>query len=83
MQAPLSGPCSSRPLLPPRAFTGHSIPHGRRIGVFSSGRAPISHSQSYSRDLSPSPRFVQHKNEAKAFYMFLSQVYDHIVNPGE
>lgn len=28
------------------------------------------------------PRFIQHKNEAKAFYAFLSQVYDYIVNPG-
>lgn len=36
----------------------------------------------YSRDLSSTPRLVQHKNEAKAFYAFLSQVYDHIVNPG-
>lgn len=27
------------------------------------------------------PRFIQHKNEAKAFYAFLSQVYDYIVNP--
>jgi MPBQ/MSBQ methyltransferase len=28
------------------------------------------------------PRFIQHKNEAKAFYAFLAQVYDYIVNPG-
>ena len=27
-------------------------------------------------------RFIQHKNEAKAFYAFLAQVYDYIVNPG-
>ena len=25
---------------------------------------------------------LQHKNEAKAFYAFLSQVYDYVVNPG-
>lgn len=25
---------------------------------------------------------IQHKNEAKTFYRFLSIVYDHIVNPG-
>ena len=25
---------------------------------------------------------IQHKNEAKWFYRYLSQVYDHIVNPG-
>jgi MPBQ/MSBQ methyltransferase len=36
---------------------------------------------------SPSPssaplRFIQHKNEAKAFYAFLAQVYDYVVNPG-
>ena len=36
----------------------------------------------YSRDLSSAPRLIQHKNEAKAFYAFLSLVYDHIVNPG-
>lgn len=34
-----------------------------------------------SRDISP-PRLIQHKNEALLFYAFLSQVYDHIVNPG-
>ncbi|KAL4535690.1 hypothetical protein Ndes2437B_g06408 [Nannochloris sp. 'desiccata'] len=38
--------------------------------------------ESYSRDLSSAPRLIQHKNEAKIFYMFLSQVYDYIVNPG-
>lgn len=27
------------------------------------------------------PRFIQHKNEAKWFYRYLSIVYDHIVNP--
>jgi hypothetical protein len=37
---------------------------------------------SYSRGLG-SPRLIQHKNEAKIFYMFLSQVYDYIVNPGK
>lgn len=37
---------------------------------------------SYARDLSAAPRLIQHKNEAKAFYAFLSQVYDYIVNPG-
>lgn len=35
-------------------------------------------SSSASRPL----RFIQHKNEAKAFYAFLAQVYDYIVNPG-
>ena len=25
---------------------------------------------------------IQHKNEAKTFYRYLSIVYDHIVNPG-
>lgn len=38
--------------------------------------------ESYSRDLSSTPRLIQHKNEAKFFYRFLSIVYDHIVNPG-
>uniref|UniRef100_A0A7S3VVX1 MPBQ/MBSQ family SAM-binding methyltransferase profile domain-containing protein n=1 Tax=Dunaliella tertiolecta TaxID=3047 RepID=A0A7S3VVX1_DUNTE len=28
------------------------------------------------------PRFIQHKDEAKTFYRFLSIVYDSIVNPG-
>jgi hypothetical protein len=41
-----------------------------------------SSSSSFGRDLSAAPRFIQHKNEAKAFYAFLSQVYDYIVNPG-
>ena len=39
--------------------------------------------ETYSRDLSTAPRLIQHKNEAKAFYAFLSQVYDYIVNPGK
>lgn len=38
--------------------------------------------ETYGRDLSATPRLIQHKNEAKAFYAFLSMVYDHIVNPG-
>ncbi len=36
----------------------------------------------FVRDRSSAPRFVQHKNEAKAFYRWLSIVYDYIVNPG-
>jgi len=32
----------------------------------------------FARDLSAAPRLVQHKNEAKAFYSFLSTVYDEI-----
>ena len=35
----------------------------------------------FCRDTSK-PRMIQHKNEAKTFYRFLSIVYDHIVNPG-
>lgn len=30
----------------------------------------------------PTPAPLQHKQEAKAFYAFLSQVYDYVVNPG-
>jgi MPBQ/MSBQ methyltransferase len=37
---------------------------------------------SLHRDFTAAPRFIQHKNEAKAFYAFLSQVYDYVVNPG-
>lgn len=44
-------------------------------------RLRASSSETYSRDLSKL-RFIQHKNEAKVFYAFLSQVYDHVVNPG-
>ena len=36
----------------------------------------------YARDLSSTPRFIQHKKEAFFFYRFLSLVYDVIVNPG-
>lgn len=38
--------------------------------------------ESYTRDISSTPRLIQHKNEAKTFYRFLSIVYDKIVNPG-
>jgi len=37
--------------------------------------------ETYDRDTSRL-RLIQHKNEAKYFYAFLSQVYDYIVNPG-
>lgn len=47
--------------------------------LFAQGEASGS---SFQRDFSSAPRFIQHKNEAKAFYAFLSQVYDYIVNPG-
>jgi MPBQ/MSBQ methyltransferase len=39
-------------------------------------------SNTYGRDLSSAPRLIQHKNEAKEFYKWLSLVYDTIVNPG-
>ncbi|EFN58710.1 hypothetical protein CHLNCDRAFT_140353 [Chlorella variabilis] len=38
--------------------------------------------ETYARDFTKAPRLIQHKNEAKAFYAFLSQVYDYVVNPG-
>lgn len=38
--------------------------------------------ETYTRDVSATPRLIQHKNEAFWFYRFLSIVYDHIVNPG-
>lgn len=38
--------------------------------------------ETYQRDRSSAPRLIQHKQEAFWFYAFLSQVYDHIVNPG-
>ncbi len=38
--------------------------------------------ETYTRDVSSTPRLIQHKNEAFWFYRFLSIVYDHIVNPG-
>lgn len=37
--------------------------------------------ETYSRDVT-APRLIQHKSEAYWFYAGLSQVYDHIVNPG-
>lgn len=33
----------------------------------------------YGRDISSQPRLIQHKNEAKAFYAFLSQVCKQII----
>ncbi|KAF5839556.1 S-adenosyl-L-methionine-dependent methyltransferase [Dunaliella salina] len=35
-----------------------------------------------SQSTASGPRFIQHKDEAKTFYRFLSIVYDSIVNPG-
>ena len=65
-----------------------AITERRECSMRSSGRRSAavvcagSSSSSFGRDLSAAPRFIQHKNEAKAFYAFLSQVYDYIVNPG-
>lgn len=55
----------------------------RRSNAFSSRPfVAVRASDTYSRDLSAAPRLIQHKSEAFWFYAFLSQVYDHIVNPG-
>jgi MPBQ/MSBQ methyltransferase len=43
--------------------------------------AAADQNNTFARDLSSTPRLVQHKNEAKLFYQFLSIVYDDIVNP--
>ena len=51
-------------------------PHRALIAAASSA------SDTYGRDLSSAPRLIQHKNEAKEFYKWLSLVYDTIVNPG-
>lgn len=38
--------------------------------------------ESYARDMSSTPRLIQHKQEARTFYRYLSIVYDKIINPG-
>ncbi|GLI67638.1 hypothetical protein VaNZ11_011886 [Volvox africanus] len=55
----------------------------QRHANFSSQRILVRRSaaETYSRDVT-APRLIQHKNEAYWFYAGLSQVYDHIVNPG-
>ncbi|KAL4432848.1 hypothetical protein ABPG77_008174 [Micractinium sp. CCAP 211/92] len=78
---PQLGP--SRPALAPRRIFAAPMaaPDRRRrsrAGLLVSAAAP----PTYTRDFSSKPRLIQHKNEAKAFYAFLSQVYDYIVNPG-
>lgn len=55
------------------------LPSLRPAGLVPSTRIQA---ESYSRDFSAAPRLIQHKNEAFWFYRYLSQVYDHIVNPG-
>jgi len=64
------------PMSKSRPFSSH--PYTAKVN----GRDIVCSSGTYSRDLSSTPRLIQHKNEAKAFYAFLSQVYDYIVNPG-
>ena len=48
----------------------------------SSSSTTATETTTYARDLSSTPRFIQHKKEAFFFYRFLSLVYDVIVNPG-
>ncbi|GLC41707.1 hypothetical protein PLESTB_000685800 [Pleodorina starrii] len=63
-----------------------ALPVGRplqRSIKFSHQRSLVlrSAAETYSREVT-APRLIQHKNEAYWFYAGLSQVYDHIVNPG-
>lgn len=74
-QAASSLRCASR--MPTRPF----IYRGDRL-ISSPCHLEPCKASTYQRDLSTAPRLIQHKNEAKAFYAFLSQVYDYIVNPG-
>lgn len=91
MQATAALSLGPRPALQP--LTGRAAIHGTPSGPTSAptaagaprGRrrlAVAAAAPTYSRDFSEKPRLIQHKNEAKAFYAFLSQVYDYIVNPG-
>jgi MPBQ/MSBQ methyltransferase len=74
-----------------RPFTS-ARPQAPRIAARPHGVAPVKpadadprslrlDAQAAPRDLSKL-RLIQHKAEARVFYAFLSQVYDHIVNPG-
>eukprot|EP00887_Chlorella_sp_A99_P001498 scaffold8.g1498.t1 len=85
-----AAPCSSsRTHAPPNQVfkSGSSAAFARPARLLVARRQPhlftaASSSSTYSRDVSSQPRLIQHKNEAKFFYAFLSQVYDYIVNPG-
>lgn len=82
-------------LLPPGSFIGVVVKHSCGLPGYEAASilllatacavrccvtaAPSALTHLLSRLLSP-PQ--QHKNEAKAFYAFLSQVYDYVVNPG-
>eukprot|EP00803_Ostreobium_quekettii_P003045 evm.model.scf_723.2 EVM.evm.TU.scf_723.2 scf_723:8387-14026(+) len=62
-------------------FVGRSRCREDRVGprrLAGAAESPVS----YSRDMSSTPRLIQHKNEAFWFYRYLSIVYDKIVNPG-
>ena len=77
---PMKTPLLSVPKVPqraPRQIGLHQFMIQRDFGPVVAAISSDSHSRPVS-----TPRFIQHKNEAKAFYAFLSQVYDHIVNPG-
>eukprot|EP00803_Ostreobium_quekettii_P009657 evm.model.scf_1951EXC.6 EVM.evm.TU.scf_1951EXC.6 scf_1951EXC:29810-30594(+) len=60
-------------------FVGQSRCRGPGRGP---GRLAAENPASYARDISSTPRLIQHKNEAFWFYRYLSIVYDKIVNPG-
>lgn len=67
-RSPLSQPIGARAAAPPLA---------RRRGALT-----VVAAETYRRDLSAQPRLIQHKNEAKAFYAFLSQVVRAGEEPG-
>jgi hypothetical protein len=64
----------------PALATARARGAGRAPGVAAGAAGGSGASSTFSRDLSAAPRLVQHKNEAKLFYRYLSIVYDDVVN---
>jgi hypothetical protein len=74
---------SSRTALPSRMLRSRPTASPAPISSKSLRRDVLTRAvETYTRDVSATPRLIQHKNEAFWFYRFLSIVYDHIVNPG-
>lgn len=75
---PCQGPARGR-VVAPRIFL--PCRHHNNVSLKVVPRYTAGSADSVSRPTNKL-RMVQHKNEAYYFYMFLSQVYDYIVNPG-
>jgi hypothetical protein len=72
---------TSKPLVTGQRHCSSRL-HQRSTVLSSHDVVRMAAAETYSRDLTPAPRLIQHKAEAFWFYRFLSIVYDTIVNPG-